>query len=394
MFDKDATALLDDLVALRRVLHANPEVGLELPQTQRVLLDQLEPLGLELTTGRALSSVTAVLRGGLPGPTVLLRADMDGLPITETTGLPFASGNGAMHACGHDLHMAGLVGAVRLLAARRHELPGTVVFAFQPGEEGYGGARIMIEEGLLAAAGEPPVAAYAIHVDSLTPYASFVTRSGAIMASASALRIRVSARGGHAALPHLGVDPVPAAAQIVLAIQTFVTRRVPASDPAVASVVRIASDSTAPNVLSSSVELEVNIRTLSRETLALLRDGLPRLAEGIGGAHDCEVSTEFIASYPVTVNDPAETQRVLDLLDALHGEARVVRLPAPAMSSEDFAYVLDEIPGTLLFLGAMPEGSQPGEAAPMHSELTHFDDTVLGLQAATLAELAWRRLQV
>jgi amidohydrolase len=391
-FDVAAAAMLDDLVALRRRLHSRPEVGLDLPETQLAVLAELEPLGLEVTTGRALTSVTAVLRGDRPGPTVLLRADMDGLPITEATDLPFAATTGTMHACGHDLHTAGLVGAARLLADRRAELPGTVVFAFQPGEEGFAGARLMLEEDLLDAAGARADAAYAIHVDSLTPYGTFVTRSGPIMASASALRIRVSARGGHAASPHLGIDPVPVAAEIVLAIQTFITRRVPVADPAVASVVRISSDSTAPNVLSSSVDLEVNIRTLSRETLALVRDGLAALVVALGSAHGCDVTTDFIASYPVTVNDPVETQRVLDALDERHGPERVVRLPAPAMASEDFAYILDEVPGTLLFLGAMPDGSTPGQAAPMHSERTFFDDSILGLQAATLAELAWRRL--
>jgi amidohydrolase len=391
-FDDAAAAMLDDLVALRRRLHAVPEVGLDLPQTQRLLLDELTPLGLELSTGSALTSITAVLRGGLPGPAVLLRGDMDGLPIAEATGLAFAATGGTMHACGHDLHMAGLVGAARLLAARRAELPGTVVFAFQPGEEGYAGAKLMLDEGLLHAGGERPVAAYAIHVDSLTPFETFVTRSGPIMASANALRIRVSARGGHAASPHLGVDPIPVAAEIVLALQTFITRRVPAADPAVASVTKIVSDSAASNVLASAVDLEVNIRTLSRETLDLVRDGLGALVEGIGAAHGCTVSTEFIASYPVTVNDPVETERLLAVLDERYGADRVTRMPAPAMASEDFAYMLDEVPGTLLFLGAMVGGSEVDGPAPMHSEKTMFDDRVLALQAATLAELAWRRM--
>ncbi|MGB4778889.1 M20 metallopeptidase family protein, partial [Microbacterium sp.] len=171
---------------LRRALHADPEVGLDLPRTQARLLSAIDGLGLEVETGRELSSITAVLRGGRPGPVVLLRADMDALPIVEATGLPFASTNGAMHACGHDLHMAGLVGAARLLAARRDEVPGTVVFMFQPGEEGFAGGRLMIDEGVLDAGGARPVAAYAVHVDSVTPAGVAVTRGGPIMASASA----------------------------------------------------------------------------------------------------------------------------------------------------------------------------------------------------------------
>lgn len=382
--------LLADLQALRRRLHADPEIGLELPRTQAVLLEALEPLGLEVRTGTATTSITAVLRGGRPGPAVLLRGDMDGLPIAEATGLPFASANGAMHACGHDLHMAGLVGAARLLAARQAELAGDVIFAFQPGEEGYAGARVMLDEGLLAAAGEAPIAAYAIHVDSLTPARTWVTRQGPIMASASGFRIRISARGGHAASPQLGVDPIPVAAELVLAIQSFVTRRISAVDPAVISVTGIASDSSAPNVLSANVDLAINVRTLSRETLDLVRERLPELAAGIAAAHGCTAESEFLPNYPVTVNDPAETARVLAYLDETHGVEQVTRMPNPAMASEDFAYMLEEVPGTLLFLGAMVEGEEP--AAPMHSDRTRFDDGVLELQARTLSDLAAIRL--
>jgi hippurate hydrolase len=381
-----------DLVALRRRLHAEPELGLDLPVTQATLLEQLADLDLEITTGTGLSSITAVLRGGLPGPVVLLRADMDGLPVVEATGLDYAATNGAMHACGHDLHMAGLVGAARLLAADRSELAGTVVFMFQPGEEGHAGGRIMIEEGVLDAAGERPVAAYAMHVDCSTDPGLFVSRPGPIMASASGLRIHVTGTGGHAAFPHLAVDPIPAAAAIVLALQTFVSRRVPAADPAVVSVVSINSDSTAPNVLATRVEVFVNIRTLSRATFALVRSSIGELVTGIGEAHGCTVETEFIDSYPVTHNDEAETSRVLASLEARHGVDRVYRLPAPSMASEDFAYVLEEVPGTLLFLGSRPADVAADGAPSMHSERAVFDDSLLGLHAATLADLARERL--
>ncbi|MWV48946.1 amidohydrolase [Rathayibacter sp. VKM Ac-2803] len=390
-FSGAGAELLDDLVRLRRRLHADPELGLHLPRTQAAVLEALAPLGLEITTGRGLSSITAVLRGR-PGPVVLLRADMDALPVTEATGLPFASTNGAMHACGHDLHLAGLVGAARLLAARRDELPGTVVFMLQPGEEGFAGGRLMLEEGVLEAAGEPPVAAFAMHVDCSTDRGLFVSRSGPMMASASGLRITVTGTGGHAAFPHLAVDPIPAAAAVVLALQTFVARRVPATDPAVVSVVSIVSDSTAPNVLATRVELLVNIRTLSRETFALVRSALGELVASIGEAHGCAVDTDFIDSYPVTHNDPAETEEVLRALEARHGADRVRRLPAPSMASEDFAYVLEEVPGTLLFLGTRPAGVHATGAPSMHSETAVFDDSLLDVHAETLADLAWDRL--
>jgi amidohydrolase len=381
--------MLSDLVRLRRELHAAPEVGLDLPRTQRAVLAALAGLDLQIATGAALSSVVAVLRGGRPGPTVLLRADMDALPVVERTGLDFASTNGAMHACGHDLHTAALVGAARLLHERRAELPGSVVLAFQPGEEGHGGARLMLAEGLLDAAGERPVAAYAVHVDSLTECGLFATRAGTIMASAGGIRLRVHGTGGHAARPHDVIDPVPPAAEIVLAIQTFVARRIPVADPAVLSVTRLATDSPASNVIPSTVEIGVSVRTLSRETLELVRTGVPALAVGIGTAHGCEVDAEFVASYPVTVNDATETAHALAVLDDLHGPDRVHRLAAPSMASEDFAHILDEVPGAMVFLGARPPGAAPG---PVHSPTARFDDSVLEVQAAALAELAWRRL--
>ncbi|MFB4351635.1 M20 family metallopeptidase [Microbacterium sp. LS_15] len=387
-FATEAEALRADLVAVRRELHAAVEIGLELPRTQEILLRELDGLGLEITCGASLSSVTAVLRGGRPGPVVLLRGDMDGLPIAEATGLPFAATSGAMHACGHDLHMAGVLGAVRLLAARREELPGTVVFMFQPGEEGQAGGRVMIEEGVLDAAGERPVAAYAIHVDSATPRGQLVTREGAMMASASALRMTLHGTGGHAAFPQLGIDPVPVAAQLILAVQTFAARRLPATDQAVISITRLSSDSEASNVLAAAVHLEANIRTLSMATLDTVRGELPTMLAGIAEANGCRLETEFIASYPVTYNDPPETREVLSVLDDLVGSERVTRLAAPSMASEDFSYVLQEVPGALVFVGAAPDGGP----MPLHSEHAVFDDEVLPLQATVLAELAWRRL--
>jgi len=288
--------------------------------------------------------------------------------------------------------MAGLVGAAHLLAARRDDLDGDVVLMFQPGEEGAGGGRIMIEEGVLDAAGQQPVAAYAMHVDCSTDHGLFVTRSGPMMASASGMRITVTGTGGHAAFPHLAIDPVPASAAIVLALQTFTARRVPAADPAVISVTSIVSDRGAPNVLATRVELMLNIRTLSRTTFQLVRSSLDDLVRSVADAHACTIETEFIDSYPVTHNDPAETEHVLQQLIDQHGPDRVLRLPAPSMASEDFAYVLDEIPGTLLFLGVRPT-EVPADGAPsMHSETAVFDDSLLDLHARTLADLALARL--
>ncbi|MBT0770722.1 amidohydrolase [Kineosporia sp. J2-2] len=388
-FLTEAARITPELVDLRRRLHAEPELRLDLPKTQAKVLEALSGLDLEITTGQALTSVVGVLRGGRPGPVVLLRGDMDGLPIEEATGLDYASHNGAMHACGHDLHTAGLVGAAQLLHERREELPGTVIFAFQPGEEGAGGARIMLEEGLLDVAGERPVAAYAVHVDCGDPFGVLSTRPGPIMSSSGGMYFRVKAAGGHAAIPHHGVDPVPVAAEIILAVQSFVTRRIPVTDPAVISVTRLASDSVAKNVIPSWVDIDLNVRTLSRRTLDLVRTELPRMVRGLAAVHRCEVDVEVHDSYPVTHNDPAETARVLALLEELYGPARVETLPTPGMASEDFSYVLEQVPGNMYFLGVAHD-QFPGRS--LHSATAVFDDSLLGEQAATLAELAWRRL--
>ena len=388
-FASEAAGLTAELIVIRRELHRLAEVGLHLPETQAVLVRELEALGLEVSLGAALSSVTAVLRGGRPGPVVLLRADMDALPIVEATGLEFAATRGAMHACGHDLHMAGLLGAARLLAARREQLAGSVILMFQPGEEGFAGARLMLQEGVLDAARETPVAAYAVHVDPMTAAGTFVTRPGPMMASVSAATLTVRGTGGHAALPHQGIDPVPVAAELVLAVQTFGARRLPATDPAVISVTGLHSDSSAGNVLSETVALVLNVRTFSAATRGRVREELPQMLDGIARAHGCTLEVDWVDSYPVTMNDPTETERVLAVLRALQGEENVTVLGAPSPASEDFAYVLERVPGVLLFLGVAPQSG----GAPLHSDRAVFDDAQLGLQAATLAELAWDRLR-
>ncbi|MFJ4997955.1 M20 family metallopeptidase [Microbacterium sp. NPDC088619] len=389
-FAADAVAILPDLVSLRRALHADPELGLDLPRTQQKVLDALGGLPLELTTGTRTTSVVAVLRGGLPGPAVLLRGDMDALPIDETTGLDFASVNGNMHACGHDLHTAGLVGAAKLLAARRDELRGSVIFMFQPGEEGHGGAKVMIEEGLLEAAGERPVAAYAIHV-APGPRGVFATRSGAVAAGSNQLFVTVQGRGGHGSQPHQTLDPVPAAAEIVLALQSFVTRRFDAFDPVVLSVTRLSTGDGAVNVIPEQVELAATVRNMSPASLAILQEGLPRVIDGVAAAHGLTADIRFDTMYPVTVNDPAETSETVDVLRDVFGEQRVVIMPTPMMGSEDFAFVLDEVPGTFIALMTSPPDADPSTIEWNHSPRVVFDDAVLGDQAAALAAVAFAR---
>lgn len=389
-FATAAAAILPDLVELRRDLHQIPEVGLSLPATQAAILAALEGLDLEITTGTECTSVTAVLTGGRPGPAVLLRADMDALPVAEATGLDFASSNGCMHACGHDLHLAGLIGAARLLAARREELPGQVVFMFQPGEEGFGGARVMLAEGVLEAAGQPVVAAYGIHV-AADPYGVFATRPGPLMAGANELDVTVHGKGGHGSQPHTAIDPVPALLEIGTALQAMVTRKFSVFDPVVLSITQL-SAGAARNVIPPSAHLGATVRTLSAASLETLASQTKQLAEGIAAAHGCTAEVDFRVDYPVTLNDASEAAFALEVLSDTFGPERAVEWPDPLMGSEDFSYVLNQVPGCFIFLGATPPALAGTPVPWNHSPKVLFDDAVLADQAAALAELAWRRL--
>ncbi|MGO2859548.1 MAG: M20 metallopeptidase family protein [Brevibacterium sp.] len=405
---KPGSASPDDELSLlrsfRRRLHSTPEVGLQLPKTQREILDALADLGLDISVGSTLTSIIAVVRGTAPRsstngrnfagePVVLLRADMDALPIIEESGVDFAATNGSMHACGHDLHIAGLVGAARNLVARRDDIPGTVVLMFQPGEEGHGGGRRMIDEGVLDVGGSRPLAAYAIHVDSRLAFGQFTTRPGPLMAGVSGLRVRIEGTGGHAAAPHLAVDPVPVAAECILAVQSFVSRRVAPHDPVVVSIGRIASDSVAGNILASQVDFEANLRHFSEASHTLLRDDLPQVIRGIAHAHGCEAVIEFVPSYPAVVNDAREVDHAIRTIRSACGEDSFSTMSEPAMTSEDFAYILEQVPGAFVFLGARPEDLDEDSASPMHSATVRFDDRVLQRQATILADLAVSRLQ-
>lgn len=385
-FLKESATHLPALVELRRTLHRTPEIGRQLPRTQRRVLDALDGLGLEIHLGTSLTSIAAVLRGGRPGPTVLLRGDMDGLPITEETGLPYASTNGNMHACGHDMHTAGLVGAARLLHTHRDTMAGNILFMFQPAEEAEGGAEPMIEEGLLDLTGERPSAAFAIHVVS-NERGIFSTRSGPIMAGASFLDVTIRGRGGHSSVPHMTIDPVPAAAEIATALNVLVTREFDIFDPIVLSVTQL-SGSTAVNVIPDTATVGACIRTLSREALEKVQRRSTEIAEGIARNHNCIAEVNFEVGYPSTINSHAETEQVLHILEGMFDGERVQRMDLPRMGSEDFSYVLNEVPGTFVFLGASPEGVD-FTLASNHSPKVQFDDSLLGEQSATLAALAW-----
>ncbi|MBO0814354.1 MAG: amidohydrolase, partial [Actinobacteria bacterium] len=339
----------------------------------------------------------AVLRGeaakGDGGPVVLLRADMDALPVTERTGLEFASRiDGTMHACGHDLHSAMLVGAARLLSARRADLPGSVVFMFQPGEEGHGGARFMIEEGVLDAAGKRAGAAYALHVTSADlPAGVFSTREGPMMAAADALDITVHGRGGHGSQPHHAADPIPAACEIVTALQVLVTRTFDIFDPVVITVGSFHAGTT-NNVIPDEARMEVTIRSFSAESRALVREAAVRLVHDTASAHGLTATAEFEDSYPVTVNDQQEARFVAQVVADMLGEDRYYPQVNPMAGAEDFSFVLDQVPGAFVMLGACPPPVDPATAPDNHSAFAVFDDMVLPDGAALFTELAVRRL--
>jgi amidohydrolase len=391
----EAAAIAGDMAGLRHAIHREPEIGLDLPETQRKVLAALDGLPLEVSTGRGLSSVTAVLRGSAAGdgPVVLLRGDMDALPVTEETGLPYASViPGVMHACGHDLHTAMLAGAAQLLSAHRDELPGTVIFMFQPGEEGYAGARHMIAEGVLAAAGERPAAAYALHVaaDRL-PFGTFSTRPGAMLAAADQFTVTVHGRGGHASTPHRAADPIPVACEMVTALQTLVTRKFDVFDPVVITVGSFHAG-TADNVIPDEATFLATARSFSHESRAALAELVPRLIGDIARGHGLTAETHYAAEYPVTVNDAAEAAFAGEVIAGTFGPDRAELAEFPITGAEDFSFVLEQVPGAFVFLGACPPGTDPLTAPSNHSGQAVFDDSALAEGIALYAELARQRL--
>ena len=385
---------LDEVVALRRAIHADPEVGLHCPRTTEKAKAALAGLPLEIHDSTSTTGFVAVLRGGSAhagsnGRTVLLRGDMDALPMDEETGLPFASRNaGAMHACGHDAHTAMLVGAAKALSARRDELPGTVVFMFQPGEEGHHGARFMIEDGLLAKAA--PEAAFALHISPNMPAGTVVSRAGALLASAETVHAVIRGKGGHAAMPHDNIDPLPIACEIVLALQTFIARRVPVADPAVLTITTMKAGTGAHNIIGDTAELLGTLRTLSEGTRATMHEAFARIVTGIAAAHGASAEAWIDQGYPVTQNDPRAVALFEGCADAVG--AAYQTMPAPMMGGEDFAYVLRDVPGAMAFIGVAPDGSDFRTNPPLHNTRMTIEESVMPKGVALHCAVAERFL--
>jgi amidohydrolase len=392
----DARAILPDIVEIRRRIHRHPEIGLDLPLTQAVVVEELRKLGLEPRTGTNLSSVTAVIGADRPGRTIVLRGDMDGLPLTEETGLDFAAEEPLhMHACGHDTHVAMLLGGARLLVERARAnpeaLPGPVLLMFQPGEEGFFGARFMIEEGLLdGAAGTAPLTAenaraMAIHIGTEHASGEIHLRAGAMQASGDNVYITVRGQGGHAAAPHNAKDPITVAAEIVLALQVAVTRSVNVFDPAVLTIAHMRAGTTT-NIIPETATIEGTFRTVSEETRAMMLPLAERVAKGIAAAHGVEVEIRHLPGYPVTVNNDDVAEDIRALAIDLVGEADVQRMPAPIMGAEDWSYVLQRIPGAMVFLGARPRDRELDGYPMNHSNLVVFDEAAMAVGAALYAK--------
>lgn len=378
----DAESIAPFVVDLRRRLHRHPETGLHLPQTQATVIETLDELGIKYKVGDSLSSVVAVIAADRPGPTVILRADMDALPLQENSGVPFASEiDGVMHACGHDTHVAMLLGAARLLTKRRDQFAGRVILMFQPGEEGYGGAQLMLREGLLADVDPRHARAFAIHITTAFATGTVNLRPGPFLAAPDSFEIEVHGRGGHASEPHRAVDPIPVAAEIIMALQAMVTRRINVFDPAVVSVTRIAAGTT-HNIIPDKAMLQGTIRTLSESTRTTVHDLMRGVAKDVAAAQSATAEVRIERGYPPTVNDPAVTELVHNAAVELFGGESVQTMPAPRMGGEDFSYLLAEVPGTMVFLGGRPAAEDPASAPMNHSSRVVFDESVFAMGVA------------
>jgi hippurate hydrolase len=368
----------DELVAIRRDLHAHPEIGFEEERTSRIVAERLASWGIEVHRGIGKTGVVGVLRsGGDNARRIGLRADMDALPIQETTGLPYASQNpGRMHACGHDGHTTMLLGAARYLAETKN-FSGTAVFIFQPAEEGLGGARAMIADGLFQRF--PVDEIYGLHNSPDGPRGQVTVKPGPAMAAADFFDIRIQGRGSHAAYPHKSADPVVIAMTIGQALQTIVSRNADANAAAVLSITQIHAGS-AYNVIPDTAHLAGTIRTLDDDVRALTRTRLRELSQGIAASFGASAEVEIRDVFSVLRNDPQKIEAVARAASDLFGEAVLDRATTPHMGSEDFADMLLAVPGAYCWLGMEGRGA-------LHNPNYQFDDEIIPLGASLLARL-------
>ncbi|MFP6805617.1 MAG: M20 family metallopeptidase [Pseudomonadales bacterium] len=363
LFD-EANKVLPDVIDLRRKIHANPELGNDLPETTKAVVESLSGLDLDIRYSKETSSLVATLHGAGNGPRIMLRGDMDALPMPENNDLSFASQNeGKMHACGHDAHTAMLMGAARVLHANRQEINGSVDFFFQTGEEGYFGAKVVLDEGLFDSPNSPD-AVFAIHITPLLDSGKIVGKAGPLLAAADSWKMVIKGRGGHASQPHDCLDPIPVACEIVQAFQTFVTSRINVFDPVVLTTTMIQAGTTS-NVIPEIADVIGTLRSTSEKSRTKAHAGMERLATQIALAHEMEAEFSIDRGYPVTVNDPGFVDFARQTVQEVLGQDAYIQMKSPMMGAEDFSYFLQKWPGAMFFLGVKPE--DPSLAAPCHS---------------------------
>ncbi|MBU6144713.1 MAG: amidohydrolase [Acidobacteria bacterium] len=381
-----------DLVKVRRELHQTPEFGLDLPKTLAIILREVGDLG-EVTLGKDMTAASILIRGANPGPTVLLRADMDALAVIEDTGLDFASTNGYMHACGHDLHMAMGIGAARLVHSNKDKLNGNVLMFFQPGEEGHDGAGHMLAQNMHMVSGEKPIAAYGLHVFSIVPSGLFTTKKDTMMASAGDMLVTIRGRGGHGSMPWTAKDPITGMIEILSSLQAFIAKNFDALDPIIVNVGWIkAGDDHTTNIIPESVSFGATVRSFSKKGYEETRTKLPAFIKGMAESHGLNAEVEFTPATKVLINHHHAVDRVEAVAKDMFGEQRYRTMSQPIPGGEDYASILEEIPGAFIFLGAAQPGLAPHQLESNHSNKAQYDEAVLADGAALLAALAFDAL--
>ncbi len=385
-----AKEVYEDVLSWRRDLHQIPEIGLDLEQTSAYIRAKLDQMEIPHHPA-ARCGIVGLIEGEQPGPTLALRADMDGLPIKEETGLPFASTNGNMHACGHDAHMAMLLGAAKMLSGARSRLKGNVKLIFQPGEEGYFGAAKMIEDGCLE---EPPVDAVAgLHVGQVFPElgpGQIGVCEGPILAAATRFEVTVKGESTHGALPHLGVDAITVASEIILSLQKIVSREMDPLHPVVCTIGQI-QGGEAHNIITPRVSFEGDFRTLHEEDRHFMTDRLQQMCKSIAAANRAEAEVNMLGGYPSTVNDPEFTARFVESASKVIGSDDIIKISKPNMGTEDMSFYLEKVPGVFFVVGTGNE--KKNIVYPHHNARFDIDEDVLWVGPAVFTRLALDYLQ-
>ncbi|QPH41676.1 amidohydrolase [Pedobacter endophyticus] len=397
---KKADAIEQKVITWRRDFHQHPELGNQEVRTSGIIAQHLKSLGIEVTTGVAKTGVVGILKGGKPGPVVALRADMDGLPVTERVDVPFASkvktqynGQevGVMHACGHDSHMAILMGVAEVLASMKKDIPGTVKFIFQPAEESVppgeeGGAELMVKEGVLE---NPKVEAiFGLHINSQTEVGNVTYRPGGTMAAVNDMKITVTGRQAHGAYPWSSVDPIVVSAQIVNSLQTIVSRNLNVTEnPGVVTIGAI-NGGVRSNIIPEKVEMLGTVRNLSKEDELMFIDRIKTIVTKTAeaGGATAEIKIPYTHRYPVTFNNLALTEKMLPSMQATAGTDHVLLKP-PVTGAEDFSFYQEKVPGLFVFLGGMPKGKDPVKAPSHHTPDFYLDESGFVLGVKLLANL-------